>query len=156
MTRLVRILALVAVLALGLAEPVAADHCGSDATVSPTSGPPGTTFVFRSYLGAPSELRVYRNDVLVRQVELPGQGFERYRIRTGPGDAGSWRARAEVVGRPDCAAEATFTVIGAPDTSTDLRGDQSPPIGTAVAIGAGLATTLGVLLRLRSSRGRVE
>src|SRR5512141_2047424 len=86
---------------------VLADHCGATATITPTVGPPGTTFVFRTNLGAPSDLRMYRNGSLVDSVPLTGDGFVRYAIRTGPGDAGAWRARAVVRGSPDCAAEAT-------------------------------------------------
>lgn len=148
LTRLLRILALGTLLAVSLAQPATADHCGYDATISPASGPAGTTFVFRTWLGATSDLRIYRDDVLVREVELR-QGAERYRIRTGPGDEGHWRARAEVQGRPDCAAEATFTVTGLPDTSTDPRGDGYPFIGAASAIGVAMASAAVVFVGVR-------
>ena len=76
--------ALTSIVLLSLPAPASADHCGADATVSPASGPPGTTFVFRTNLGAPSELQVFRNERLVKVVPLDGQAFVRYRIRTGP------------------------------------------------------------------------
>ena len=118
-------------------SPVLADHCGGSATITPALGPPGTTFVFRTNLGAPSDLNLYRNGALVKSVALTGAGDVRYSIRTGPGDAGSWRARAETRGNADCAAEATFKVVRAPDTSTDPepRGD-APLWIILIAIGS--------------------
>lgn len=116
--RLLGIAALTSIVLLSQPAPASADHCGAEATVSPASGPPGTTFVFRTNLGAPSELEVFRNERLVKVVPLDGDAFVRYRIRTGPGDAGAWRAHAAVVGRPDCVAEASFSVVGPPDTAT--------------------------------------
>jgi hypothetical protein len=119
-------------------SPVLADHCGSSATITPVVGQPGTTFVFRTNLGTPSELDLYRNGALIRSVALSGSGDVRYSIQTGPGDAGAWRARAEARDNADCAAEATFKVVGAPDTSTDPkpRGD-APAWIILVAIGLG-------------------
>jgi hypothetical protein len=68
---------------------VSADHCGAAATVTPSSGPPGTTFVFRTNLGAPSMLRLYRDGTLVRSAALDGDGPVRFAIRTGAGDSGT-------------------------------------------------------------------
>lgn len=116
--RLLAVAALTSIVVLSQAVPASADHCGADATVSPVSGPPGTTFVFRTNLGAPSQLQVFRDERLMKVISLDGHGFVRYRIRTGPGDAGTWRAHAAVVGRPDCVAEASFSVVGPPDTAT--------------------------------------
>lgn len=157
-TRLGRLLAAtlpVALLVLWLPTSALADHCGADATISPTAGPPGTTFVFRTNLGAPSDLRVYRNDTLVREVYLAGDGFVRYRIRTTAGDVGAWRARAEVRGFPDCAAEVSFTVIGPPDTSVGTHGPLVPPpsSGTTLIWAAGLAAFIaGLALPARRRR----
>ncbi len=109
---------------LGLAAPAStfADHCGAGATITPPSGPPGTTFVFSTNLGASSDLRVYRNEVQVQQAVFEGTGAITYAILTSPGDSGQWRVRAEVRGQADCAADASFLVVGAPDTSTEPAG----------------------------------
>jgi hypothetical protein len=147
--RLVLVLSLLAVLAL-MPAPVLADHCGADATVTPASGPAGTTFVFSTDLGAPSELSLYRDGTLVRSVSLDASGPVRYEIRTGTGDAGSWRARAEVRGSPGCAAEATFTVVGTPDTSTDAPPDSRPALWLAVLLAGAIASAL--VLRRSGSR----
>lgn len=106
---------------LGVSAPTSAfaDHCGAGANVTPSSGPPGTTFVFSTNLGASSDLRVYRNEVLVRQEVFEGTGAITYAILTSPGDSGQWRVHAEVRGQADCAADASFLVVGAPDTSTE-------------------------------------
>jgi hypothetical protein len=151
--RLLAIAALTSIVLLTQPAAAAADHCGADATVSPPSGPPGTTFVFRTNLGAPSELRVFRNERLVRIVSLDGHGFVRYRISTGPGDAGAWRAHAAVVGRPDCVAEASFNVVAPPDTATVA----SPPAllaerGAGPLIVVGAAWLLLVIARLSIRR----
>jgi hypothetical protein len=135
--RLARVLPLAALLVLLVAPPVSADHCGAAATVSPASGPAGTTFVFRTNLGAASDLRLYRDDRLVKEVFLEGDGFVRYDIETGPGDAGHWRARAEVRTQTDCSAEASFTVLEIPDTATDR--DPLAPAILASVVGAALA-----------------
>ena len=114
-------------LLIGLAihpPTVLADHCGAGATITPSSGPSGTTFVFETNLGAPSDIHLYRDGELVRSVFLDDDNFATYAIETRPSEAGSWLARAEVRGQTECAAEATFTVIGTPDTST--ASDQSP------------------------------
>jgi hypothetical protein len=110
----------VALFALLIITPthVRADHCGATGTITPSHGPAGSIFVFRTNLGAPSDLSLYRNGSLVRSVTLPGDGFVRYAIRTDSGDAGRWRARAVVRGSPDCVAEVMFTVGGPPDTAT--------------------------------------
>jgi hypothetical protein len=100
--------------ALAFAPPATADHCGATATVVPPTGPIGTTFVFKTDLGAASVLRLFQNGEPVEEVSFPGNGFIEYQIDTHPGDAGSWRARAEVLGSPQCIAEAHFTVAGLP------------------------------------------
>ncbi len=135
--RLVRALPLVALLALFAPTPVSADHCGGAATVSPSSGVPGTTFVFSTNLGAPGDLRLYRNGKLVKEVFLPGDGFVRYDIETESGDAGEWRAHAQVHGRPDCYSEASFTVRAPPDTSTASPGP--PGLAAVLILTAGMA-----------------
>jgi hypothetical protein len=126
---------------------VSADHCGAAATISPASGPPGTTLVFRTNLGSRSDLRIYKGDRLVREVALDGSGDVRYRIGTAPGDAGVWRARAEVRGRPDCGAEVSFAVVGPPDTSVrpDDRATRSEMPGTVLTIGAALVAFFFVI-----------
>ena len=133
--------------------PVSADHCGASATVTPSSGPPGTTFVFRTNLGAPSTLYLYRDDTLVRSVRLRGDGPVRFAIATRAGDSGTWRARAEVRGSPSCAAEASFRVLGAPDTATipvAWPGDVPWPV---LAGAAWLGSVLG-LRRSGTASGR--
>ncbi|HEX5589688.1 MAG TPA: hypothetical protein VFX65_05310 [Candidatus Limnocylindrales bacterium] len=147
----------IALLVLWLPGPALADHCGADATISPPTGPPGTTFVFRTNLGAPSDLRVYRNGRLVRDVYLAGDGFVRYRIRTVAGDTGDWRARAEVRGSPECAAEVSFTVIGPPDTSIrfhDTLG-SSRPLTLAIIWAPALAAFVAALA-LPAGRRRTD
>ena len=152
--RLLAAAALTSIVLLSQPAPASADHCGADATVSPQSGPPGTTFVFRTNLGAPSKLEVFRNERLVKVVSLDGNGFVRYRIRTGPGDAGTWRAHAAVDGRPDCVAEASFSVVGPPDTA--MAASPRAPLaeggaGPWIAV-AGTAAFLLAIGRPRSRR----
>jgi hypothetical protein len=150
-----------ALLVLGVPAVVSADHCGAVGSITPVSGPPGTTFVFRTNLGAPSDLRIHRNERLVREVYLAGDADVRYRIRTGPGDAGTWRARAEVRGFPDCITELTFVVVGAPDTSIRSVGATAAPriqTGAALITLAALVTFIAVIgwprRRLRASSPR--
>ncbi len=143
--RLVGVLSLVGFFLL-VPAPVLADHCGAGANVSPPSGPPGTTFVFSTNLGARSDLYLYRNGHLVATVVLDNDDFVSYRIKTGPGDAGEWRARAEVRGQTECAAEASFTVLSAPDTSTT----PEPVTGLGGRLLVGIAASLaGLSLGLR-------
>jgi hypothetical protein len=143
--RLVRVTTIAAVLVLGLASPPAsrADHCGGAATVEPASGPIGTTFVFRTSLGATTNLYLYRGGTLVRTDTLAGDGSVTYRVRTGPGDAGRWRIRAAVQGGETCYGEARFRVTAIPDTSTA----PAQPAGAPWPL-AGLAALAGVLLGL--------
>lgn len=149
-TRFALLLPLLVVLAVA-PSPVLADHCGAGATITPRSGPPGTTFVFRTNLGAPTDLHLYHDGTLVRSVFLDDSDFVRYAIKTGAGDAGSWRARAEARGFPDCAAEATFTVVGTPDTSTDPPPSPGEPSWLFEALAGGIAFLLA-LRRSRASR----
>jgi len=131
---------------------VLADHCGAGATVTPTSGPPGTKFVFETNLGAPSDLHLYRDGKLMRSVFLDDDDFVTYAIRTRAGDAGTWRARAEVRGQTECAAEATFTVVGTPDTSTASESSpRSLPWGLALVAGAVAGAVAFRRLRVPSS-----
>jgi hypothetical protein len=115
------ILSFVATVALGIPSAASADHCGAPATISRPWGPPGTTFVFRTNLGAPSDLFLYQDGRLVRSISLPGDGAIRYAIRTTAADGGRWRARAVVRGSPGCAAETSFTVGDAPDTDASAE-----------------------------------
>lgn len=149
---LVRLVPVIALLAIS-PTPALADHCGASATVSPSSGPPGTDFVFKTNLGAPSDLHLYRDGTLVRSVFLNDSDFVSYAIETGPGDAGSWRARAEVRGQTECAAEATF-MVGTPDTSTAPASSPAGPpwLVLALAGGAAFVTALRWPATSRTSR----
>lgn len=131
------ITAIVSLLVLGLASPPAAmaDVCGASATIEPSSGPPGTTFMFRTNQGAPTNLYVYRDGKLVRTAKLAGDGFVFYQIRTSSGDAGQWRARAAVQGHEECYGEATFRVTNMPDTSTVQKTAGWSPWPLMVALG---------------------
>jgi hypothetical protein len=152
--RLARLIPLSAFfLSLAAPSPAAADHCGAGASVSPSSGPPGTTFVFTANLGASSDLRVYRNDDLVKKVFIPGSGDIRYDIETATGDSGEWRVRAELRGRTDCAAEASFTVLGSPDTSIAIEPPSSPVSLLLISVVAGIAA-LGLVLRRLAQMAR--
>jgi hypothetical protein len=115
--------------------------------MTPASAAAGSTFVFETNLGAPSDLSLYRNGRLVRTVHLAESGAVRYEIATRASDAGAWRAHAEVRGQPQCSADATFTVLGLPDTATAPL--PSPPglfAGlTLLAIAGALAIWLRVL-----------
>jgi hypothetical protein len=147
--RLAWLVGLLGVLSLMAPAGVLADHCGADATITPPSGPAGATLVFETNLGAPSDLRLYRNGRLIRTVFLTSSDFVRYEILTKAGDAGAWRARAEVRGKPACFAEATFNVLGTPDTSTVPLQPGPPPIAAALAaIG-----TVAIGLRIRRRYG---
>ena len=142
--RLVPLAALL--LPLAIPSAASADHCGADTTITPSSGPPGATFVFRTNLGAPSDLRVYRNDTLVKQAFLEDDRPVRYDIETAAGDLGNWRARAEVRGRTECAAEGTFTVLGTPDTSTASERSSSPGSWLLIMV-ASAVVAFGLALR---------
>ena len=146
---LARAAAALSIAALVFLAPSAAlaDHCGGGASVTPASGPPGTTFVFQAYLGTTSELSLYREGKLVRSMVLHEP--ERYSIETQAGDAGSWRARAVANGNPDCIAEATFIIVGTPDTST--RPDR-PAGALPWLIAAGFAGLLVGLRRFAKAR----
>jgi hypothetical protein len=140
--RLALLVPVIALLAIA-PTPALADHCGAAATITPSSGPPGTHFVFETNLGAPSDLHLYRDSTLVRSVFLDDSDVVSYAIETGSGDAGSWRARAEVRGQTGCAAEATFTVVGTPDTSTEPVSSPAGPLWLLLALaGAAFATAL--------------
>src|SRR3989304_7413938 len=105
---------LAAVILLGLSAPtsVIADRCGAGANVTPASGPPGTTFVFSTNLGASSELRIYRNEVQVQQAVSEGTGAITYAIQTAPGDSGQWRGPSGVGGGDPRAARPPVPVLG--------------------------------------------
>jgi hypothetical protein len=155
--RMIGTVAIIAALTLGIPSSVAADHCGALATVSPSWGPPGTTFVFKTNLGSPSDLYLYRNDHLVKAHFLPGNGSIRYPITTKSGDLGSWRARAEVRGTPICAAEARFTVGFAPETDIEPAAaavDGGVPPWSVLAVAAGLAGFWVARRRLSPERRR--
>ena len=143
LVRLARAFPLCALLLLA-PSPVLADHCGGGATIAPASGPPGTTFVFEMNLGARSDLHLYRDGKLVESVFLEDTDDVRYSIRTGPGDAGAWRARAEVRDQTECAAEATFTVVEAPDTSTAPETPGGPPVWILFAAAGAAALLVGL------------
>ena len=146
-----RIVTIAGLLLLGLTFPHAtlADHCGGIATVKPSSGPAGTTFVFRTNQGAPTNLYLYRNGTLVKTDTLPGDGFVSYRIRTEPGDVGRWRVRAAVQGQEECHGDATFRVTGIPDTATARSGLAASAWPLAVVVGM-----LALMLGWRRSRVR--
>lgn len=134
-----------------LPTPVHADHCGADATIEPTSGPPGTVFVFETNLGAPSTLRLFRDGRLVDRVAFDDGGPIEYEIATRSGDAGDWYAIAQVRGNSECDAEASFTVLGTPDTSTiDVPTAPSRPVFLALAAGL-----VGLVLGLRRYTARL-
>lgn len=119
-----RLLGIASVATLVLAFPRAtlADHCGGFATVEPSTGPVGTTFVFRTNQGGPTTIYLYHDGTLERTDTQSGNGFVTYRIRTKQGDEGRWRVRAAVQGQEECAGHARFRVTGLPETSTSTRG----------------------------------
>jgi hypothetical protein len=149
--RFARVVTIAGVLLLGLTFPSAilADHCGGIATVEPSSGPAGTTFVFRTNQGAPTNLYLYHNGKLVKTDTLAGDGFVSYRIRTDEGDVGRWRVRAAVQGQEECRGEATFRVTGLPDTAIAPSGHMASAWALAVVVGM-----LGFRLGWRRSRRR--
>jgi hypothetical protein len=154
-SRIIGTVAIIAALVLGSPSKVAADVCGALATVSPSWGPPGTTFVFKTNLGSPSDLYLYRNGHLVKTDYLPGHGFIRYPITTKSGDLGSWRVRGEVRGTPNCAAEARFTVGFAPETDIEPVAaplHDSDPWSTVLLVTVGLAGFSVALGRLAPDR----
>ena len=118
--RFIRVLAIASVAILVLAFPRSslADHCGGIATVEPSAGPAGTTFVFRTNLGGATKLYLYHDGKLVRTDTRSGTGSVTYRIRTASGDEGRWRVRATALGQEGCSSRASFRVTRLPDTST--------------------------------------
>jgi hypothetical protein len=107
--------------------------------------------VFETNLGAPSDLHLYRDGKRMRSVFLDDDDFVTYAIETRAGDSGTWRARAEVRGHTECAAEATFTVVGTPDTSTASESSRRSVPWVLVLI-AGAAAWAVAFRRLRVSR----
>lgn len=91
---------------------VLADHCGGLATVEPKHGPPGTVFMFRANVGAPSELTFYHDGTWAGSVFLSGSGEVSYSISSRVADVGHWAARAAVIATPECYGEAEFEVDG--------------------------------------------
>ena len=82
---------------------------------------------------------------------LDGDGFVQYNIRTQSGDEGRWRAQAEVRGQPEYAAEASFLVLGAPDTSTaSIPSNASATVVSALVLA--VLAGFGLGLRLVGSR----
>jgi hypothetical protein len=136
--RLIRVLAIAGAGLLVLATPTVslADICGGIATVAPSSGPAGTTFLFRTNQGAATNVYVYHDGKLVRTDRLVVDGFVSYRIRTDNGDEGGWRVRAAVQGHQQCYGEARFHVTGVPDTSTVENGGSRWPVALAILVGA--------------------
>jgi len=146
-TRIV-VIASLALMVLALPQAGYADHCGGIATVEPASGPPGTTFIFRTNQGGPTNVYLYHDGTLVRTDTLEGDGSVTYRIHTEAGDEGPWRVRAAVQGQEGCAGTARFRVTSLPDTA-------SPPIGPggwteAVALLAGAISLAWTLRRPRA------
>jgi hypothetical protein len=135
--RIIRVLAIasVAILVLAFPRPSLADHCGGIASVEPSAGPAGTTFVFRTNLGAATNVYLYHDGELVRTDARSGTGSVTYRIRTGPGDEGRWRVRAAVQGHEECSSHARFRVTGPPDTSTPGRSPGGWTSGLALLAG---------------------
>jgi hypothetical protein len=138
-----------ALIALSAISPTAilGHHCEAIANVTPELGPPGTTFRFETNLGATSDLYLFKDDVLVRSEYLDDSDFVSHPISTGPGDSGTWRARAEVRGRPECWAEAGFTV----GTSSLLPGILA---GAALVLVTLAIVGVGLLVALRRAAAR--
>lgn len=113
-----------------------ADMCGGSASVAPDHGPPGTTFVFSTNVGAPSDLTLYHDGAWAGSEFLPGSGDVSYSIHSTTADIGHWRARAAVFNHPECFGEAEFDVDGS--------AGEVPAAVYAVLVGA----TLIVLLLL--------
>ena len=143
---------LIALLTFTQSGHVYADHCGGAASVDPISGPAGTAFVFRTNVGAPSDLSIFHDGRPVRQAYLPRSGDVSYVIRTSQGDDGTWRIRAAVRGHEVCYAEATFTVGGLPETST--LSTRSPSAKTDVFVVGGLGGLAFALTLRRWRRAR--
>ena len=142
-----------ALLVLAVPAAVQADRCGGRATVDPESGPPGTAFVFRTNVGASSDLTLTKNGEVVGVVPLNGSGDVSFTYTSQPGDEGEWVATALVRSAPDCGAEARFTVTGL--ASPALGGTAASPIlpaapnpTTAQGPSLGVETVLAALFLL--------
>jgi hypothetical protein len=145
---------------------IRADGCYGTASVSPTSGPIGTTFVFASNLGIsgdPSTLRLYHNGALVRTVRFRGGGshVDRYRIRTAASDVGEWQAVA--ANSPQCHTNTVrFSVTGLPASDATASNSAVSSAGAerssdsaaeSLLLAAGLIGGLGSSLLLRRRHG---
>lgn len=103
-----------------------ADRCGGPASVTPERGPPGTRFVFETNVGAPSDLRLFRDGTVVASVALEGSGLVRYSFVPTAADIGHWYAQAVVRSNPACFGEAEFDVDPAqPEIGKDPRNGAS-------------------------------
>ncbi len=135
---LVRLIPIVALCTAMSASAVRADHFVCGMQLEPSSGPPGTTFVF-SNGSAAMELRLYRDGQLVRQVTVDAE--DQYKLTTGSGDVGQWRARATSLVDEQCDVDEPFTVLVPPDTATAPEDDvdSAAALMLAIAVLCGLA-----------------
>lgn len=146
--------ALVALLlwtATGVSLAGASDNC--DLTVEPSSGPPGTEFVFSGSGYSPTELQLTRDGAAPRVVPLSLAGADpfEFSIVAGDDDVGKWKAAA-VDATAGCQGIATIR-IALPGTSTldALAPADKTPVLAAFAGLAGVFM-ISVAFLLRRSR----
>lgn len=157
MVRVARVLLVIAILSLVGASPVAADGCYGWATISPASGAPGTTFVFRTGLGMAGDdttLRIYRNGQRVKTVVLTANSIQRYAIKTTAADAGRWSAIAS--NNPECHTPWMHFTVGLPETATAARTIDSAFSLAILALAALVGGWAGLALGGRGKKRTIE
>jgi hypothetical protein len=134
---------ILAILGLALLMPVSsvAAAGGCSLTVSPTSGPPGTGFVFRGKGFTPTTLIMTRGNEAPKTYDIPaadisGTSF-RFPLLAEDPNVGKWRVRAA-----GCDDIANMRVT-LPPTATQTETTTTPPQDDTTQL-AGL-TLLGVL-----------
>jgi hypothetical protein len=149
--RAVLAVAVATIAAASLPAVSLADHCGADAKVTPESGPVGTAFRIEPRLGGPTTIRLFLDGSFVAIERVIAD--EPLVFSYTPRIAGPWTARSTLIGSPECASVAPFTVtVAAPDTDTS---EPNTPRGEEQALNSLLvlaaALTLGVSFLRRTA-----
>jgi hypothetical protein len=135
--------------AAGVAFAGTSDTC--DLVVNPSSGPPGTEFVFSGTGYSPTELRLTRDGAEPRVVPLNLAGVDPWSVSilAGDSDVGKWKAVA-VDAVAGCQGVATIKVT-LPGTSTLAEADRGPVLAAFAGL-AGVFVLSAAVLARRSRR----
>lgn len=148
--RFLRVLPLVAILLLWPSSRTSADVCSAIMSVSPRTGPAGSTFTFvlnKVFADEALTLRIYHAGV---EVKVLHTGNHTVTAAFTPTVPGHWSARAEVTGAPVCHTRLMhFVVLGEPDTATAVADSSSPVPALGVAWIAGSLVGAAMVFKVR-------